>query len=61
MAGDSSAILSAFSLNEMHRAHWVQPDWSSGRGLGFSVYKRGSRTMVGHSGFVAGYKSMITF
>ncbi|HOC25134.1 MAG TPA: serine hydrolase domain-containing protein [bacterium] len=61
MAGDSSALLSGFSLNEMHRAHWVNSDWSSGRGLGFSVYKRGSRTMVGHSGFVAGYKSQLIF
>jgi CubicO group peptidase (beta-lactamase class C family) len=61
LKGDSSAILSAWSLREMHRAHWVDPDWSSGWGLGFSVRKRGSRTMVGHGGFVAGYKSQITF
>jgi len=61
MRGDSSAILSGYSLREMHRAHWIQPDWNSGWGLGFSVYKRGSRTMVGHGGFVAGYKSNISF
>ncbi len=59
--GEESKILSSYSLREMHRAHWVQPDWNSGWGLGFGVRKRGDKTFVGHGGWVAGYKSQITF
>ncbi len=55
------AVLRGTTLKEMHRIHWLHDDWSSGYGLGFAVRKRGQRIMVGHSGWVAGYKSHITF
>lgn len=58
---EDSQILTSYSLREMHRVHYLQPDWNSGRGLGFSVQKRGDKTFVGHTGWVAGYKSQITF
>ena len=35
--------------------------WSSGRGLGFSVYQRDGRTLVGHGGWVAGHRASIAF
>jgi CubicO group peptidase (beta-lactamase class C family) len=57
----ASAVLHGSTLKEMQRVHWLNADWSSGWGLGFGVRKRGERTMVGHSGWVAGYKSHITF
>lgn len=57
----TAAVLAGSTLKEMQRVHWLNGDWSSGWGLGFGVRKRGERTMVGHSGWVAGYKSHITF
>ncbi|MBN2356647.1 beta-lactamase family protein [candidate division KSB1 bacterium] len=54
-------ILSIYSLREMHRVHWLNPEWESGRGLGFYLRKRSDRTLIGHGGWVAGYKSHIVF
>lgn len=54
-------ILGLSTLREMHRPHWVFPDWSGGRGLGFVVYRRGQRTLAGHGGHVAGYRTQILF
>jgi len=56
-----SAVLAGPTLREMQRVHWLDPSWNSGRGLGFAVNKRNNRTLVGHSGWVAGYKSRIVF
>jgi CubicO group peptidase (beta-lactamase class C family) len=58
--GDSQ-ILKGSTLREMHRVHWLSDDWSSGRGLGFSVWRQGERTLVGHGGWVAGYRTQIAF
>ena len=54
-------ILKGSTLREMHRAHWVFPDWSGGRGLGFAIRRHGYRTLVGHGGHVAGYRTQIVF
>ncbi len=54
-------VLKASSKREMHRVHWLQPNWQSGWGLGFSISHRNQRTFVGHGGWVAGYRSQITF
>lgn len=54
-------ILKANTLREMHRVHWLQPSWTSGWGLGFSVRKYGNRTLVGHAGWVGGYRSQLYF
>ena len=45
----------------MQRVHWLQPSWTSGWGLGFSIRKYGSRTLVGHGGWVAGNRTQIYF
>jgi CubicO group peptidase (beta-lactamase class C family) len=58
---NDQAVLIGPTLREMQRIHWLNPDWSNGWGLGFGIRKRGERTMVGHGGWVAGYKSQITF
>jgi CubicO group peptidase (beta-lactamase class C family) len=54
-------ILKGSTLNEMQRVHWLQPSWSSGWGLGFSISKYGGRTLVGHGGWVAGNRTQIYF
>ena len=50
-------ILKASTLREMHRVHWLNPSWTSGRGLGFSVSKTGGRVTFSHGGWVGGHRS----
>jgi len=52
-------VLKGSTLREMHRVHWLFPSWKSGRGLGWSVRQFGGKTLVGHSGWVAGYQTQI--
>lgn len=52
-------ILKVSTLREMHRVHWVDPDWETTWGLGFYVYKGDGKTMVGHSGSCPGYRSTL--
>jgi len=59
--GSQVPVLRGSTLREMHRPHWVFPDWSGGRGLGFVVYRRDQRTLAGHGGHVAGYRTQILF
>jgi len=54
-------VLKGSTLREMHRVHWLFPNWKSGRGLGFSVRQFEGKTLVGHSGWVAGYQTQIGF
>ncbi len=53
------AVVKGSTLREMHRVHWLRPDWQSGYGLGFSVRREGNRTLVGHGGWIAGYRSQV--
>ena len=39
----------------MQRVHWVDPDWDTTWGLGFSVVKRDNTTWVRHGGNCPGY------
>ena len=50
-------VLRSSTLREMHRVHWMEPDWRSGRGLGFGVWRSGDRTFIGHGGSLAGYRT----
>jgi len=52
-------ILKASTLREMQRVHWVDPDWETTWGLGFSVSKVDGKTLVGHSGGCPGYRSIL--
>ena len=45
----------------MHRIQWLNESWTSGRGLGFGVWKQGDYTVVGHGGWVAGNRTQISF
>jgi len=52
-------ILKASTLREMQRVHWVDPDWKTTWGLGFSVREVDGKTMVGHGGSCPGYRSTL--
>ncbi|NIM57961.1 MAG: serine hydrolase [Candidatus Aminicenantes bacterium] len=53
-------IIKASTLREMHRVHWMDPDWKTTWGLGFSVWEVDGKTMVGHGGSCPGYRSTLT-
>lgn len=53
----SEEVLAANTLLEMQRPHWVQPDWRSGWGLGFSVRHTEDRDLIGHGGSYPGYRT----
>ena len=57
----SGEILTANTLREMHRVHWIDPDWERTRGLGFSIdrSRKDNTTFVGHGGSCPGYRSHI--
>ena len=59
LANGGEEILKAPTLREMHRVHWVDPDWETTWGLGFSVSKVDGKTMVGHGGSCPGYRSTL--
>lgn len=50
-------VLKATTLREMHRVQWVDPDWETTWGLGFSVWRNEGTTFVGHGGYCPGYQS----
>lgn len=56
-----SAVLKGSSLREMHRVQFLRPSWSSGWGLGWSVWQRNGKTINGHSGWVGGNRTQIMF
>jgi CubicO group peptidase (beta-lactamase class C family) len=48
-------ILKANTLREMHRVHWVDPEFETTWGLGFAVWRANDKTFVGHGGSCPGY------
>ena len=54
-------VVRASTRREMHRVHWLQPDWEAGWGLGFHIYRAHDRTLVGHGGSLRGYRSDFRF
>jgi CubicO group peptidase (beta-lactamase class C family) len=51
----ANELLRPASLREMQRVHWVDPDWETTWGLGFSVVREGNRTYARHGGGCPGY------
>ena len=47
-------VIAASTLREMQHVHWMDPDWKTSWGLGFSVWRYGDTTMVGHGGSCPG-------
>jgi D-alanyl-D-alanine carboxypeptidase len=56
-AAGGAQILSGRSLAEMHRVHWLEPEWQAGWGLGFRILRNRGKTLVGHGGSVRGFRS----
>jgi CubicO group peptidase (beta-lactamase class C family) len=54
-----SEILKASTLREMHRVQWVDPDWKTYWGLGFSISQPDGINIVGHGGSCPGYKTVL--
>jgi CubicO group peptidase (beta-lactamase class C family) len=50
-------ILKSSTLKEMQRVQWVDPDWKTNWGLGFSVSQLDGKTLVGHGGSCPGYRT----
>jgi len=48
-------VLDVNTLREMHRVHWVDPDWKTISGLGFAVDREDDKTFIGHGGGCPGY------
>lgn len=55
LSGEKNDVLDSNTLREMHRVHWVDPDWKISWGLGFVVRQANKQTVVGHSGGCPGY------
>ena len=52
-------VLNANTLREMHRVHWVDPDFAITWGLGFVVWRNDNKTFVGHDGSCPGYRTAL--
>lgn len=52
-------ILKGSTLREMHRVHWLAPDWNIGWGLGFAVRRVADQVRVGHGGSLPGHRTQI--
>ncbi len=53
--GEANAVLAPNTLREMHRVHWVDPDWKTTWGIGFVVTEQNGTSVVGHGGGCPGY------
>ncbi|UCD24874.1 MAG: serine hydrolase, partial [Gemmatimonadota bacterium] len=56
---DADELLSRNTLREMYRVHWLDPDWETKWGLGFSTWRADDKTYVGHGGSCPGYRSQL--
>jgi hypothetical protein len=59
LAKGGTEILDSNTLREMHRVQWLEPNWRTAYGLGFSVWQKGEKTFVGHEGSCPGYRSSL--
>ena len=58
--GEHEEVLHGYTLAEMQRTHFVDPDNDTQRGLGFSVSRRDDKTWVGHGGSCPGFRTTLT-
>ena len=52
-----SVVLKRNTLREMQRVHWLDPNWKTTWGLGFSIWRSKDKTFVGHGGSCPGFRS----
>jgi len=56
---ENDTVLTGKTLREMHRVHWIDPNWEQGWGLGFEIIRLKGKTYIGHGGSVHGYRTNI--
>jgi CubicO group peptidase (beta-lactamase class C family) len=54
-----SEVLAANTLKEMHRVHYLDSNWQTARGLGYSVANRNDKVIVGHNGTCPGFRTQL--
>ena len=59
LAKGGTEVLTANTLKEMHRVHWLDPNFRTARGWGYSVENRNDKIIVGHNGSCPGYHTQI--
>ncbi|MCU0257186.1 MAG: beta-lactamase family protein, partial [Vicinamibacterales bacterium] len=59
LARGGTEVLAANTLREMQRVHWVDPDFETTWGLGFSVWRSDGKTFCGHGGSCPGFRSQL--
>ena len=52
-------VIDVNTLREMHRVHWVDPDFETMWGLGFAVSQRDDQRTVGHGGSCPGFRTTL--
>lgn len=53
-------LLKSATLYEMQRVQFLDPDWRTSRGLGFSVRNADGKSVVGHTGSCPGYLTSLS-
>jgi CubicO group peptidase (beta-lactamase class C family) len=56
----SDAVLDPRTLREMYRPHFVDPDFETFWGIGFSTWKAGNNVFVGHAGGCPGFRTELS-
>jgi CubicO group peptidase (beta-lactamase class C family) len=59
LARGGSEVLRAHTLREMQRVHFVDPDFETTWGLGYSVWRNDNKTFVGHGGSCPGFRTQL--
>lgn len=54
------AVLSPYTLFDMHRVHWLEESWKGGYGLGMGLQKIEDWVISGHGGGYPGYLTAFT-
>jgi len=60
LAKGGREVIYANTLKEMQRVHWIDPDWKTTWGLGFSISRREGKTYIGHGGSCPGYRTQLS-
>lgn len=59
LSNGGEEVLQANTLRKMHRAHWLDDDWSNAWGIAFSLWQDEQEKFVGHNGHCPGYTTQL--
>jgi D-alanyl-D-alanine carboxypeptidase len=54
---EGKQVLKGASIREMHQIHYLHPNWQTGRGLGFHLWRLHDKTLIGHGGALEGFRT----